>query len=346
MPSPDNHSQFIIYQDAGQNTHIQVRLSGNTLWLTQAQIAELFHTTPQNVTLHIKAIYEESELDMTATCKEYLQVRQEGSREVKRQLKHYNLPMVIALGYRVRSSQGTRFRQWATGLLDEYLVKGFAMDDERLKDPEKTFGVDYFDELLERIRDIRSSEKRFYQKIRDIYALAVDYDPKAEETKVFFKVVQNKLHWSVSGLTAAELIAQRADSHKDNMGLTSWQGERVRKADVTIAKNYLDKSELEQLNRLVVMYLDYAESQAERRRTLFMQDWREKLDAFLQFNEREILAGSGKVKMAVAKQLAEQEYEQFNHQRLLDDAKLADKNDFERLTKSVGKIEKSEDKKG
>jgi len=341
MEPTDNASQFIIYQDASQHTRIQVRLSGNTLWLTQAQIAELFQTTPQNITLHIKSIYEEAELDEMATCKDYLQVRQEGVREVKRQLKHYNLPMVIALGYRVRSAQGTRFRQWATGLLDEYLVKGFAMDDERLKDPAKNWGIDYFDDLLARIRDIRSSEKRFYQKIRDIYALAVDYDPKAAETRQFFKVVQNKLHWSVSGLTAAELIAQRSDSKKDNMGLTSWQGDRVRKVDVGIAKNYLDDTELEQLNRLVVMYLDYAESQAERRRTLFMQDWREKLDAFLQFNEREILQGSGKVKMAVAKQLAEQEYEKFSQQRLADEAIKADSEDLEQLTKLSDEIEKN-----
>ncbi|MEE9343942.1 MAG: virulence RhuM family protein [Gammaproteobacteria bacterium] len=339
----DNALQFIIYQDASQSTRIQVHLSDNTLWLTQAQIAELFQTTPQNITLHIKSIYEDAELDEMATCKDCLQVRQEGSREVKRQLKHYNLPMVIALGYRVRSAQGTRFRQWATGLLDEYLVKGFTIDDERLKDPDKNLGVDYFDELLERIRDIRSSEKRFYQKIRDIYALAVDYDPKAEETREFFKVVQNKLHWSVSGLTAAELIAQRVDSQKDNMGLTSCQGDKVRKADVSIAKNYLDQSELEQLNRLVVMYLDYAESQAERRKTLFMGDWREKLDAFLQFNEREILTGSGKVKMAVAKQLAEQEYEKFHQQRLEDDAKDADRKDLEQLEKLANEVGKKKE---
>ncbi len=341
MESADNPTQFIIYQDASQNTRIQVRLAGNTLWLTQAQIAELFQTTPQNITLHIKAIYDEVELDEAATCKGYLQVRHEGNREVKRQLKHYNLPMVIALGYRVRSSQGMRFRQWATTLLNEYLVKGFTMDDERLKDPEKNLGVDYFDELLARIRDIRSSEKRFYQKIRDIYALAADYDPKAEESRQFFKVVQNKLHWSVSGLTAAELIARRADSKKDNMGLTNWQGDKVRKADVVIAKNYLDQSEIEQLNRLVVMYLDYAESQAEKRRALFMQDWREKLDAFLQFNEREILTGSGKVKMTVAKKLAEQEYEIFNRQRLTDEAKNADRKDLEKLSKLVDGLGKN-----
>ncbi|MBV1877957.1 MAG: virulence RhuM family protein [Pseudomonadales bacterium] len=346
MTSPDNHSQFIIYQDASQNTHIQVRLSGNTLWLTQAQIAELFQTTPQNITLHIKSIYEEGELDESATCKDYLQVRQEGKREVNRQLKHYNLLMVIALGYRVRSTQGTRFRQWASSLLDEYLVKGFTMDDERLKNPDKNLGVDYFDELLQRIRDIRNSEKRFYQKIRDIYALATDYDPKAEETREFFKVVQNKLHWSISGLTAAELIAQRADSKKDNMGLTNWQGDRVRKVDVSIAKNYLDQSELEQLNRLVVMYLDYAESQAQRRKTLFMQDWREKLDAFLQFNERDILGDAGKVKMAVAKKLAAQEYDKFNQQRLLNEAKTADENDLEQLVNMSNAIEKPKDKKG
>ena len=330
-------NEFIIYQLEGQDVHIQVRLSGNTLWLTQAQLATLFQTTPQNITLHIKAIYQEGELEESATCKDYLQVRQEGQREVKRQLKHYNLAMVLALGYRVRSAQGTRFRQWATRLLDEYLVKGFTMDDERLKDPDKNVGVDYFDELLERIRDIRSSEKRFYHKIRDIYALAVDYDPQAEETKLFFQVVQNKLHWAISGLTATEIIVQRADSQKDNMGLTSWQGDKVRKRDVGIAKNYLNQDELNNLNRLVVMYLDYAESQAERRRALFMNNWREKLDAFLQFNEREVLNNAGKVRMSVAKQLAEQEYDKFQQQRLSNAAQQADEllEQLAQITKNI-----------
>ncbi|MGD0587125.1 MAG: virulence RhuM family protein, partial [Oryzomonas sp.] len=257
----------------------------------------------------------------------------EGAREVGRTRKLYNLPAIIAVGYRVRSHRGTQFRRWATERLNEYLVKGFTIDDQRLKEV-NNLGSDYFDELLERIRDIRSSEKRFYQKIRDIYKLAVDYDPKAEETLEFFRIVQNKLHFAISGKTAAELIVQRADATRTNMGLTSWKGAKVRRGDVTIAKNYLNQEELEQLNRIVAMYLDYAEDQAKRHRQVFMRDWREKLDAFLSFNERDILDNAGKVSKEVADRLALEQYDAFNATRLHDEAvteALADDEAFKRL---------------
>src|SRR5699024_8674652 len=225
--------------------------------MTQKAIAELYQTSPQNITLHIKNIYEEAELEEESTCKYYLQVQNEGSREVKRKSKHYNLEMILAIGYRVRSHRGTQFRKWATERLNEYLVKGFTMDDDRLKEM-RNFGQDYFDELLERIRDIRVSEKRFYQKITDIYATSVDYDSSAEVTREFFSTVQNKLHFAIHGQTAAELIANRASAEKNNMGLASWKGGKVRKNDITIAKNYLTEKELKSLNRIVTMYLDYA----------------------------------------------------------------------------------------
>src|SRR5690625_2466601 len=221
--------------------------------------------------------------------------------------------MIIAIGYRVRSHRGTQFRQWATERLNEYLVKGFTMDDDRLKDM-RNFGEDYFDELLERIRDIRASEKRFYQKITDIYATSVDYDSNAEVTQEFFATVQNKLHFAIHGKTAAELISDRADAEKENMGLTSWKGDKVRKRDVTVAKNYLSEKELKSLNRIVTMYLDYAEDQAERKRPMYMKDWKKRLDAFLEFDEREILYDAGKVAKAVADKIAIEEYEKFNQQ--------------------------------
>ena len=283
--------------------------------MTQKAIAELYQTTPQNITLHVKNIYEEGELEEESTCKYYLQVQNEGSREVKRKAKHYNLEMILAIGYRVRYHRGTQFRQWATERLNEYLVKGFTMDDDRLKDM-RNIGEDYFDELLERIRDIRASEKRFYQKITDINATSVDYDSNAEVTQIFFKTVQNKLHFAIHGMTAAELISKRADAEKENMGLTSWKGDKVRKRDVTVAKNYLSEKELKSLNRIVTMYLDYAEDQAERQRPMYMKDWIDKLNAFLQFNERDILENAGKVSKVVADKIANQEYEKFNQNRI------------------------------
>lgn len=311
----ENESNLLIYQTEDGHTKIDVRLENETVWMTQKAIAELFQTSPQNITLHVKNIYEERELDAEATCKFYLQVQNEGSREVKRKAKHYNLEMILAIGYRVRSHRGTQFRKWATERLNEYLVKGFTMDDERLKDM-RNFGEDYFDELLERIRDIRSSEKRFYQKITDIYATSVDYDRDAEVTQQFFATVQNKLHFAIHGKTAAELISDRADAEKDNMGLTNWAGDKIRKKDVKVAKNYLSEKELKSLNRIVTMYLDYAEDQAERQRPMHMKDWTDKLNAFLQFNDRDILENAGKVSRAVAEKIAVDEYDKFNQLRI------------------------------
>lgn len=304
--------EIILYTAEDGTVTVQLRAEEGTVWITQAELAALFQTTPQNITQHIRALYAEGELQLEATCKELLQVRQEGTRSVQRSLKQYNLDVILAVGYRVRSPRGTQFRQWATTHLREYLVKGFVLDDARLKEP---VGWDYFDELLARIRDIRASEKRFYQKIRDIYAMAVDYDSKSEAAQLFFKKVQNKMLWAVTGQTAPELIAGRADPAQPNMGLTTWQGERVRKQDVTVAKNYLGHAEIEALDRIVVMYLDYAEDQAKRRRTLTMRDWEDKLDAFLKFNEREVLTHAGKLRADVAEKLALERYESFDAAR-------------------------------
>ncbi len=326
-------SEFLLYQTEDGQTRIEVRLQNETVWMTQIGMAELFQTSVPNINIHVKNIYEEGELAPGATIKDYLIVRMEGSRQIKRSVKHYNLETIIAVGYRVKSHRGTQFRKWATDRLNEYLVKGFTMDDERLK-AGVNIGSDYFDELLERIRDIRSSEKRFYQKIKDIYRLAVDYDPKTQETLEFFKIVQNKLHFAISGKTAAELIYERADSTKPNMGLTAWKGSKVRRGDVTIAKNYLNYDELQQLNRIVEMYLNYAEDQARRRKQIFMRDWREKLNAFLQFNEREILENPGQVNKAVADKLALEMYDIFNANRLsleVETEMLADDRELKKL---------------
>src|SRR4051794_15521569 len=259
MTSEAPQSSIVLYRTEDGRTRIQCRFEDETIWLTQAQIAELFQVTPQNVTLHLRSIFDEGELTEAATCKDYLQVRREGSRDVSRALRHYRLEAILAVGYRVRSARGTQFRQWATARLEEYLVKGFVMDDQRLKNPPGPGVPDYFDELLERVRDIRASEKRVYLRLREILALAAGYVPSGEETQHFFQTVQNKLHFAVTGKTAPELIAERADGAKPNMGLTSWKGEMVRKGDVTIAKNYLASREIEELNRIVVMFLDYAE---------------------------------------------------------------------------------------
>lgn len=342
----ENKSQLIIYRTEDGKTKLEVRLEHESIWLTQAAMAELFQTTPQNITLHLKDIYNTGELTQEATCKKNLQVQEEGGRRVSRTRKFYNLPVIIAVGYRVNSIRGTQFRQWATERIDEYLVKGFTMDDERLKQG-ANIGSDYFDEVLERIRDIRTSEKRFYQKIRDIYKLAVDYDPKAEETLEFFRIVQNKLHFAVSGKTAAELISERVDASKPNMGLTSWKGAKVRPGDVTIAKNYLNAKEIEQLNRIVTMYLDYAEDQARRHRQIFMRDWRQKLDAFLKFNERDILRDAGKVTKEVADKLALEQYKRFNAHRLKQEANaemLADDAQFKQIEEKIKRLPKKRKK--
>lgn len=342
MNKAPEKSEMILYKTEDGEVKLEVRLENESMWLTQAAMAELFQTSIANINIHIKSIYSQGELSQKATIKENLIVRKEGVREVKRSVLFYSLPLIIAVGYRVNSIRGTQFRQWATHRLNEYLVKGFTMDDERLKEG-VNIGSDYFDEILERIRDIRASEKRFYQKIRDIYKLAVDYDPKAEETLEFFRIVQNKLHFAISGRTAAELIAERADASKPNMGLTSWKGSKVRPVDVTIAKNYLNAKEIEGLNRIVTMYLDYAEDQAKRHKQIFMRDWRQKLDAFLKFNERDILNNAGKVAKKVADSLALEQYEEFSAKRLRKEAKvemLADDAEFKEIEKIVKKSKK------
>ena len=339
-----SRSEIVLYQTEDGRTSISVRLEDETVWLTQGAMAELFQTTPQNITLHLKNIYQEGELAEAATCKDFLQVQIEGTRQIERNRKFYNLEAIISVGYRVKSLRGTQFRRWATERLREYLVKGFVLDDERLKQG-RNLGADYFDELLERIRDIRASEKRFYQKIRDIYKLACDYDPKSEETLEFFQIVQNKLHWAITGQTAAELIAKRADASQPNMGLTSWKGAKVRQGDVAIAKNYLKAEEIEQFNRIVVMYLDYAEDQARRRRLLYMRDWRERLDAFLKFNERDILEHAGKVSMAVAQVLAREQYQKFERRRLAEEAEREAGEDDAEL-KRIAKLIEAKPRKG
>jgi len=318
-----NTSQFIIYQSADGQTRLDVRFVDESVWLTQALMAELFSTTPENVLMHLKNIFSEAELDQNATTKDFLVVRQEGTRQVKRSLKHYNLDAIISVGYRVQSHTATRFRQWATRQLREYIVKGFLLDDERLKNPDQPF--DYFEELTRRIQDIRTSEKRFYQKITDIYATSVDYDQTQDASIGFFKTVQNKVHWAITGQTAAELIHHRADSSKPHMGLTNWRGAKVRKQDIANAKNYLTADELGALNNLVEQYLVFAEGQAMRRIPMSMADWVKKLDGFLTLNDRDILDNAGKISHDMAKQHAESQYEQFHQQRQHADAADADK---------------------
>ncbi len=326
--------EFILYQTEDGRTRIECRFENETIWLTQVLMAQLFQVTVPTVNEHLKGIYTDGELRPDATIRKFRIVRREGARQVTRDIDHYNLEAILAVGFRVRSHRGTQFRQWATAQLREYLLKGFILDDERLKNPPGPGVPDYFDEVLERIRDIRASEKRMYLKVRDIFALAADYKPDDAETLKFFQIIQNKLHWAATGKTAAELIAERADHAQPNMGLTSWKGAKVRKTDVTIAKNYLRGSEIEELNRIVTMYLDYAEDQARRRQVLYMRDWREKLDAFLQFNERDILTNAGKIAKEVADTLALEQYEKFAVRRLTAEAQ-AEEQAFEETVKKL-----------
>ena len=313
-----NTGKILIYQNEKGDTKVDVFFTEDTIWMNQRSMAELYQTSPQNITLHIKNIYNDGELNAASTCKDYLQVQMEGKREVKRARKYYNLDMILAVGYRVRSNVGNHFRRWASGVLTEYMKKGFVLNDERLRNP-KEFGADYFDELLERIRDIRASEKRFYQKVKDIFALSADYDSQSQAAKLFFQFAQNKLEYAATGHTAPEIIAARADASKDNMGLTSFKGAKVRKADVTIAKNYMTREEISTLNLIVNMYLDYAELQAKQHRVMHMADWEDKLNQFLQFNGREVLQNFGTVKREVAEALAIAEYEKYDaHRRMIE----------------------------
>ena len=327
-------SEILIYQSPGGNTKVDVKLEGETVWLTLNQMAELFQKAKSTVSEHITNVFEEGELAEKATVRKFRTVQEEGDRRVTRELEHYNLDVIISVGYRVRSQVGTHFRIWATQRLREYIIKGFALDDERLKQARNP----YFEELLNRIRDIRSSEKVFYRKICDIYATSMDYDPKSDVTKQFFATVQNKFHWAIHGHTAAELILLRADHSKPNMGLTNFPGEAIKRADVTVAKNYLNEVELKQLNLIVSQYLDFAELQAMNRKPMYMQDWVAKLYGFLTLNDREILADAGSRSASEAEAFALQQFEQY---RKVIDAGKADELDkaMKRLRRG-GKEEK------
>jgi hypothetical protein len=330
----DTKSEIIFYQTEDQQTRLEVRLEGETVWLTQAQMAELFQTSVPNISMHIRNVFAEGELQMDSVVKDFLTTAADGKNY---QTKHYNLDVIISVGYRVKSHRGTQFRIWATQRLREYIVKGFAMDDERLKEGQSQ----YFDELLARIRDIRASEKNFYRKILDIYATAADYDPQAEISYDFFATVQNKMHWAVHGRTAAELIAERADAEQPNMGLTSWKGTRIQKAEVTVAKNYLKPEELELLNLIVSQYLDFAELQARSGKVMYMRDWRRKLDDFLRVNDREVLQGMGKVSHQLAEELAHAQFEKFRQKQLAADAEKPNA-DFEQAVAKLKKRRKQQ----
>ena len=305
---PANGGEFLLYVTEDGRTRIEVRTDRETVWLTQKLMAELFDKDVRTINDHIRNIYEEGELEPEATIRKYRIVHTEGTREVQREVAHYNLDVIISVGYRVKSHRGTQFRIWATQRLREYIIKGFTLDDERLK---QAGGGNYFDELLARIRDIRSSEKVFWRKALDIYALSIDYDPNTDVSRQFFAVVQNKMHWAAHGRTAAEIIAERADASKPHMGLTNWPGSAIRKADVEVAKNYLAPDELDVLNRIVAMYLDFAELQAMNRKPMYMRDWTAKLDDFLRLNERDILTHAGTVSHEDALDKARAEYETF-----------------------------------
>lgn len=345
---PPSGGELLVYQTEDGRVKLDVRLEDETVWLTQQLMAELFQTSKQNINQHIQAIYKERELEPEATVKKFLTVRQEGKREVRRNLDYYNLDMIISVGYRVKSAVATRFRIWATQRLKEYIVKGFVMDDERLKNPPVRGSAvpDYFDEMLERIRDIRASERRMYLRVKEIFAMAGDYDPSWSETTKFFSVIQNKLHFAATGMTAAELIQSRADHLLPNMGLTNWKGAEVRKTDVTTAKNYLKEEEIDELNRIVVMWLDFAEDQARRRKQVFMRDWEQKLDEFLRFNERQVLPNAGKVSKRSADERARAEYDKFAVRRREYKEALAEQDyvrELEEAAKSLPPGEKGGD---
>ena len=345
MSKNKNQSQLIIYQAEDGKIKIDVRFQDETVWLTQQLMADLFQTTKQNISLHVRNIYEEGELNAKATVKNFLTVQAEGGRSVQRQIEYYNLDMIISIGYRVKSNIATRFRQWATQHLREYIVKGFVLDDERLKNPDQPF--DYFDEVVRRIQDIRTSERRFYQKITDIYATSVDYAPTLDISIAFFKTVQNKMHWAITGKTAAEIISERADSAKPNMGLTSWRGAKIRKQDVVIAKNYLNEKELLVLNNLVEQYLIFAEGQAMRRIPMHMQNWIKKLDGFLSLNERDILTHAGAISHELAVERAEKHYERYYQKQIkVQDTQESDFDKTVKMIESKASAQKPSKKKG
>jgi hypothetical protein len=327
--------EILLYTAPEGSSHIEVFYEDETFWLSQKKMAELFGVETQTINYHLKEIFKTKELEEKATIRIFRIVQKEGSRQVTREVDFYNLDAIIAVGYRVNSIEATHFRIWSTKTLREFIIKGFVLDDERLKQGKK-FGKDYFDELLERIREIRASERRFYQKITDIYAqCSIDYDPKSEITHNFYKMVQNKLHWAITVHTAAELIAERAKADKPNMGLTTWKNApkgKIHKTDVAIAKNYLNEHELDELNRIVSMYLDYAENQARRKIPMSMKDWAQKLDGFLQFNEYAVLKDAGHISAEIARKLAEQQFDQY---RILQDHNYI--SDFDEAIKELEK---------
>ena len=347
IPSESGFNEILLYSTPNGNVKVEIYLQNETIWLTQQKIADLFGVDRTVVTKHIGNIFKSGELNEQVVCANFAHTTQHGAIKGKTQetiTKFYNLDAIISVGYRVNSSQATAFRIWATERLKEYIIKGFTMDDERLKNPNNIFGKDYFEEQLARIRDIRSSERRFYQKITDIYTqCSADYRVETQCTKDFFATVQNKLHWAITGQTAAELIAARVDSTKENMGLTTWKNApkgSIRKTDVGIAKNYLNEKELDGLNRIVVMYLDFAENQALKGVVMYMKDWIQKLDAFLQFNEEVVLKDQGKVSHEVALALAESEFEKY---RIAQDKIL--ESDFDQAVKKLLPLSSEKKKK-
>lgn len=329
-----SNSEIILYSTPQGEIKIEVILQDETVWLNQRSMGELFGVVKSTISEHLANIFNSGELEKEATVRIFRTVQNESGRKVNRKLEFYNLDAIISVGYRVNSHQATQFRIWATKTLKEFIIKGFVLDDERLKQGKKLFGKDYFDELLERIREIRASERRFYQKITDIYAeCSIDYQPKAEITQVFYKAVQNKLHWAITGQTAAEIISSRAKAEFPNMGLTTWKNSpkgKVLKSDVSIAKNYLNKKEIDELNRIVTMYLDYAENQAARQIPMSMKDWVEKLDAFLQFNDYSVLENAGSISAEIAKNLVAKEFEKY---RVLQDEDY--ESDFDKEVKRL-----------
>ncbi|MBW6492822.1 MAG: virulence RhuM family protein [Lentimicrobium sp.] len=329
-----NNAEIILYTTPQGDVKLEVIVQDETVWLTQKAMGELFGVAKSTISEHLTNIYQSGELDKEATVRKIRTVQNEAGREVARNIDFYNLDAIISVGYRVNSQQATQFRIWATKTLKEFIIKGFVLDDDRLKQGKKLFGKDYFNELLERIREIRASERRFYQKITDIYSeCSIDYDPKAEITETFYKTVQNKLHWAITGQTAAEIITSRAKSELPNMGLTTWKNSpkgKILKSDISIAKNYLNKKEIDELNRIVTMYLDYAENQAARQIPMKMKDWVDKLDAFLQFNDYSVLKNAGSISAEIAKKLATEQFEKF---RIRQDSEF--ESDFDKEIKRL-----------
>jgi len=333
----DNHNNIIIYTTEDNSIKVELKIFEETAWLTQKQISQLFEKNIRTINEHIINVFKDKECNQEQTIRKFRIVQTEGEREVEREVIAYNIDIILAVGYRVRSKRGMQFRKWATTTLKEYLVKGFVMNDDRLKNPKAN---DYFDELLERIKDIRSSEKRFYQKVKDIYKMSIDYDKNDSNTIEFFKKIQNKLLHAATGNTAAEIINNRADHTKPNMGLTSYKGNKVRKQDIAIAKNYLSQPEIEDLNSIVTMYLDHAVYMAQNQRVIHMKDWEEKLNGFLQFNHKEILQNAGKISNDIALKLAEAEYEKFTTKRLNSDKELDNTEIIEELEKQLLNLKK------